>query len=68
MKPLMPDTSGQIPIEVKLVFSRCDICEKEYGEEEMKLKKRSVCIIRKNHTFIFSLRLLLARKYWIRYF
>ena len=33
MLSLMQDTSGQ-----KLVFSRCDICEKEYGEEEMKLK------------------------------
>ena len=34
----MQDTSGQIPTDVKLVFSRCDICEKEYREEEMKLK------------------------------
>lgn len=34
----MQDTSGQIPTGIKLVFSRCDICEKEYGEEEMKLK------------------------------
>ena len=38
MQPFMQDTSGQIPTEIKLVFSRCDICEKEYGEEEMKLK------------------------------
>ena len=38
MKSLMQDTSGQIPTDIKLVFSRCDICEKEYGEEEMKLK------------------------------
>ena len=34
----MQDTSGQIPTGIKLVFSRCDICEKEYGEEEIKLK------------------------------
>jgi hypothetical protein len=34
----MQDTSGQIPTDIKLVFSRCDICEKEYGEEEMNLK------------------------------
>ncbi len=34
----MQDTSGQIPTGIKLVFSRCDICENEYGEEEMKLK------------------------------
>ena len=34
----MQDTSEQIPAGTKLVFSRCDICEKEYGEEEMKLK------------------------------
>ena len=34
----MQDTSEQIPAGTKLVFSRCDICEREYGEEEMKLK------------------------------
>ena len=34
----MQDTSEQIPAGTKLVFSRCDICEIEYGEEEMKLK------------------------------
>lgn len=34
----MQDTGGQIPRGIKLVFSRCDICENEYGEEEMKLK------------------------------
>ena len=34
----MQDTSGQIPTGIKLVFSRCDICENEYSEEEMKLK------------------------------
>jgi hypothetical protein len=34
----MQDTSEQIPVGTKLVFSRCDICEREYGEEEMKLK------------------------------
>jgi hypothetical protein len=34
----MQDTSAQIPADTKLVFSRCDICEKEYGEDEMKLK------------------------------
>ena len=33
----MQNTSGKIKL-IKLVFSRCDICEKEYGEEEMKLK------------------------------
>jgi hypothetical protein len=34
----MQDTSEQIPHDIKFVFSRYDICEKEYGEEEMKLK------------------------------
>jgi len=34
----MQDTSEQISADTKLVFSRCDICEREYGEEEMKLK------------------------------
>ena len=34
----MKDTSEQIPAGTKLVFSRCDICEREYGEEKMKLK------------------------------
>jgi hypothetical protein len=34
----MQDTSEQIPAGTKLVFLRCDICEREYGEEEMKLK------------------------------
>jgi hypothetical protein len=34
----MQDTSEQFPAGTKLVFSRCDICEGEYGEEEMKLK------------------------------
>jgi hypothetical protein len=34
----MQDTSEQIPAGTKLVFSRCDICEIEYGEGEMKLK------------------------------
>jgi hypothetical protein len=34
----MQDTGVQIPAGTKLVFSRCDICEKEYGEDEMKLK------------------------------
>ena len=34
----MQDTSEQISAGTKLVFSRCDICEREYGEEEMKLK------------------------------
>jgi hypothetical protein len=34
----MQDTSAQNPAGTKLVFSRCDICEREYGEEEMKLK------------------------------
>ena len=33
MKSLMPDTSGQIPTEVKLVFSLCDICEGEHSED-----------------------------------
>jgi hypothetical protein len=34
----MQDISVQIPAGTKLVFSRCDICEKENGEDEMKLK------------------------------
>ena len=34
----MQDTSVQIPTGIKLVFSRCDICERPYEEEEMKLK------------------------------
>ena len=34
----MQDTSQEVPTATKLVFSRCDICEREYGEEEMKLK------------------------------
>ena len=34
----MQATSDQIPAGAKLVFSRCDICEREYEEEEMKLK------------------------------
>ena len=34
----MQDTNAQIPTETKLLFSRCDICEREYGEDEMKLK------------------------------
>jgi hypothetical protein len=34
----MEDTSVQTPAEVKLVFSRCDICEKPYDEDEMKIR------------------------------
>jgi hypothetical protein len=34
----MQHTSEQTVAGTKLVFSRCDICEREYGEEEMKIK------------------------------
>jgi hypothetical protein len=34
----MEDTSLQTTAEVKLVFSRCDICEKQYYEDETKLR------------------------------
>jgi hypothetical protein len=34
----MEDTSLQTTAEVKLVFSRCDICEKPYYEDETKLR------------------------------
>ncbi len=33
----MKDARVQIPAEVKLVFSRCDICEKPYDEDEKKI-------------------------------
>ena len=34
----MQDASEQIPAGSKTGIFRCDICEREYGEEEMKLK------------------------------
>jgi hypothetical protein len=34
----MEDISLQTTAEVKLVFSRCDICEKSYYEDETKLR------------------------------
>lgn len=33
----MEDISDQIPTGIKLVFSRCDICEKPYDEDETKI-------------------------------
>ena len=34
----MQDTSEQITAGKKFVFSRCDICEREYWDDEMKQK------------------------------
>ena len=34
----MEDTIVQTPAEVKLVFSRCDICEKPYDKDETKIR------------------------------
>lgn len=34
----MEDTSVQTPAEMKLVYSRCDIWEKPYDEDETKIR------------------------------